>query len=393
MPYAWVILAVVYFASVVAPLNQFLVPPIMPLLMEEFAINLAQAGFLMSYVAIIGLVIALPAGIFLQRWGSRTTGLIALGCIAAGAAMGALVESFVLLLASRIIVGAGIGLISVVAPATISMWFPPEKQGGPLGIWATWVPVGSVLMYVIAPPLASAFGWQSVWWLGAGFALLMMVFYAALVRQPPGPVETAAPDPAQADTPGAISGLRKSLANRDIWLLAAEFACFSLALVSIGTYYPTFLNEVRGLPLEQAAVVASIGTAVVLISAPLGGWLSDRIGSRRLVFSLPYLGLAVLMLFPFTATGGWIVVIMLIQGFLAGGIATATFAAAPEVMRRPQLAGLGLAVVLIGQNIGQVVGPIIFGQAVSSLGWPAAGYLMAPVCVLGFIFGWKVKVR
>lgn len=390
LPYAWVILAVVYFASVAAPFNQFMVPPIMPLLIDELRISLAQAGLLMSMIAIIGLALALPAGVILQRLGPKTTGLAALGFMAAGAALGALADGYTQLLVSRVVVGIGIGLISVVAPATIAMWFPPEKQGGPMGIWATWVPVGTVLMYALAPALANGFGRRSVWWLGAGFALLMLVIYAATVRRPPASSDK---DSGEGGPSGAEPGLGKALANRNIWLLGLEFACFNLALVALGTYYPTFLNEVRGFPLGQAALLASIGTAVVLISAPLAGWLSDRIGSRRLVLSLPFLGLAVLLLFPFTATGGWIVAIMLIQGMLAGGIATATFAAAPEVMPSPRLAGLGLAVVLVGQNLGQVLGPILFGQAVGSLGWAAAGYLMAPVCLLGFLAGWMVKVR
>lgn len=385
LPYAWVILWVVYFASVAAPLNQFKVPPIMPVLMQTYQIDLAQAGALMSVIALVGLILALPAGIILQRWGSRLTGLVALGCMAAGAGMGALSNSYGGLMASRVIEGLGIGLISVVAPATIAMWFPPERQGGPMGIWATWVPVGTVVMYILAPILASWRGIPAVWWFGALFAVLMFAIYAALIRRPP-----AQPDDAPVNEP---LDLRRALANRNIWLLAVEFACFNLAFVSLGTYYPTFLNEVRGYVLGQAAFVASIGTMVVLVSAPLAGWVSDRIGSRRLVFSLPFLALAILFFFPFRVSDWMIIVVMIVQGLIAGAIPTATFAAAPEVMRKPQWAGLGLAVILIGQNLGQLIGPVWFGQLVNSLGWAAAGNLLIAVCLVGFVSAWMVKIR
>jgi hypothetical protein len=43
-PYAWVILVVVYLASIAAPLSQSKVPPILPLLMQAFQLNLTQAG-------------------------------------------------------------------------------------------------------------------------------------------------------------------------------------------------------------------------------------------------------------------------------------------------------------------------------------------------------------
>ncbi len=386
LPYAWVILAVVYLASVAAPLNQFKVPPIMPVLMQELGIDLAQAGSLMSVIALVGLILALPAGILVQRFGPKASGLVALAFMVAGAALGATASSYSSLMASRVVEGAGIGLMGVIAPATIAMWFPLVRQGVPMGIWATWVPVGSVLMYNLAPALAAARGWQAVWWLGAGFARATMLLYALLMRRPPEAEAAAGQGRPSLD-------LRAALANRDIWLLALAFACFNLALISLATFYPTFLVEERGYPLNQAAFVASIATMVVLFSAPLAGVVSDRIGSRRLVVALPFLALAVLMLFPFRVSGWQITAVMVVQGLAAGAIATATFAAAPEVMRKPQWAGLGLAVILIGQNLGQLVGPVVVGELISSVGWVAAGYALIPVCLLGFVSAWLVRVR
>ena len=385
LPYAWVILAVVYLASVAAPLNQFKVPPIMPVLMQELGIDLARAGSLMSVIALVGLILALPAGILLQRIGPRASGLLALGFMVAGAALGALAGSYNNLLASRVVEGVGIGLIGVIAPATIAMWFPLARQGVPMGIWATWVPVGSVLMYNLAPALAAARGWQAVWWLGAGFALITMLLYALLMRRPPA----AEPE----EQPRPSLDLRAALANRDIWLLALAFACFNLALIGLATFYPTFLVEARGYPLSQAAFVTSIATLVVLFSAPLAGVISDRIGSRRLVVAIPFLVLAILFIFPCRVSGWQITAVMVVQGLAAGAIATATFAAAPEVMRKPQWAGLGLAVILIGQNLGQLIGPALLGQLIGRVGWIAAGYVLIPICLLGFASAWLVRVR
>src|SRR5262245_33977733 len=83
--YAWVVLIVVFLASVAAPLNQFKVPPLMPVLMKAFSLNLSQAGWLMSIFALTGLILALPAGLILGRIGAKVTGLIALACVVAGA--------------------------------------------------------------------------------------------------------------------------------------------------------------------------------------------------------------------------------------------------------------------------------------------------------------------
>jgi hypothetical protein len=62
-------------------------------------------------------------------------------------------------------------------------------------------------------------------------------------------------------------------------------------------------------------------------------------------------------------------------------------------MRKPEWAGLGLAAVLIGQNLGSLLGTLLFGVIVERSGWLMAGYLMIPFCLPGFISGWLVKIR
>jgi predicted MFS family arabinose efflux permease len=390
--YARVILFVVFLASVAAPLNQFKVPPLMPVLMETFRLNLSQAGMLMSVFAFTGLILALPAGIILQKLGPKVVGLIAVGCLVIGSAWGALANSFGWLLASRVLEGVGLGLIAVAGPASIALWFPRERQGTPMGIWATWVPVGSVVMYSLAPALATLAGWQAVWWAGAGFALIAFVLYWLLMRLPPSLANDQ-----RHEQKGLVNNtspkLGTALANRNIWLLALQFGCFNLVFIAFGTFFPTFLSEERDYSLAQAAFIASVSTIMVLGSAPLAGWLSDRIGSRRFVFAIPLLIIAGMMVLPFNLTGWTLYAFMVLLGLIAGAVPTATFAAAPEVMGNPQLAGIGLAIVALGQNLGMVIGPILFGRFVESMGWATAGYWLIPVCILGFVAAWMVKVR
>ena len=340
----------------------------------------------MSSIAMIGLVLALPTGIILQRLGSKATIVIALGLMTTGSVLGTFSENYAFLLISRVFEGVGIGLVGVAAPATIAMWFPPDRQGTAMGIWATWVPVGSVVAYNLAPSLATSLGWQAIWWIGSGFALLIMIFSWLLITRPPNSELTDSPV-------RATPSLREALSNWNIWLLALEFACFNLALVSIGTYFPTFLNQVRGYSLSQAAFVSSIPTIIVLFSAPAAGWISDRIGSRHRMLSIPFLIVAALLVFPFLVTGWQIIAVMVAQGLIVGAIPTSTFAAVSEVMRKPEWAGLGLAVVLIGQNLGQLLGPILFGEIVEASGWLMAGTLMIPFCLIGFVSAWLVKIR
>ncbi len=385
-PYAWVVLAVVFLASVAAPLNQMKVPPIMPVLMSAFDLSLVNSGLLMSVFAITGLILALPSGVVLQRLGLKTTGLLALGALVTGSVLGAAASSYAILLASRVIEGTGMMLIAVVGPAAIAAWFPSARRGAPMGIWATWFPVGSLTMYLLAPRLASALGWQSVWWFGAGFAGLVFILFAVFMRTP-------AKAPGMLDTGGVRKGLSQALANPNIWLLGLAFAAYNLGLGGSNTYYPTFLSSVRGMDINLAAATASLTTMIVPFVAPTAGMLSDRIGSRRLVFTYPFLVICAMMLLPYRITGWMIPAWLIGMGLVVGVIPTAIFSAAPEVMGKPQWAGLGMAVVMLGQNLGMFAGPMIFGAVVEHAGWITAGNAMIPVLLTGFIAAWFVKVR
>ncbi len=125
----WFILIIVLLTSIAASLNQFKVPPIMPLLMEAFSQSGSRAGLLMSVFALTGLFLAIPAGFILQKLGYRAVGLMALFCLIVGAGIGALSRGMGIMLASRFIEGAGMSFMSVVAPAIIALMVYLEKKG------------------------------------------------------------------------------------------------------------------------------------------------------------------------------------------------------------------------------------------------------------------------
>lgn len=390
--YAWVILIVVYFSSIAAPLNQFKVPPIMPFVIEAFELNLGNAGFFMSIFAITGVILALPAGFILQKLGLKTTGLIALGCLVIGSVMGAFAGSASIMLTSRVIEGVGMGFMTVLAPTAIAVWFPPEKRGLPMGIWASWVPVGTLIMLLIAPSVAQTTGWQMVWWIGAAFSLIMFVLYALFVHSPTRMrIQTAGNQ--GISQPSENKNLWKALGNRDIWLMGVLFACFTFNGLGWSTFYPTFLASERGFSLTNASLIYSISTVMSIFSCLIAGSISDRIGSRRLVFTLPAIPLAFLPPLMYQATGIWIPILLVCYGLLICAIPTAVFSAVPEVMDKPHLAGLGLAVITLGQNMGFVFGPAFFGMIASRFSWTIASLSLIPVMLLAFLVGWRVNVR
>jgi MFS family permease len=381
--YAWVVLSVVFLAGVAAPLNQFKVPPMIPVLMDSLEIDLTMAGLLMSVFAVTGFILAIPGGFIFQKVGARATGLIAVGCLVIGSVMGGLSTTTGLLFISRIIEGVGMGLIAIAAPAVIAAWFPAHRRGTPMGIWATWVPVGSVLIFNLAPPLETAYGWRSVWWAGAAFALVVFILYGLLLRMPAAPDSPAETGPQ----------LGRAMANGQIWLLCLMFGCFNLAMSGFRTFLPTFLVAERGYSLVMASFVTSLTMIMTIGSCPLSGWISDRIGSIRMIMIGPFVIIAAMLLFPFHITGWLIPAYMILLGAILGAVPTAAFAAVPAVMKQPGLVGIGMAILAFGQNLGMFIGPVLFGKMVELTGWAMAGYMLIPVAGLGIAAAWRLNIH
>ena len=68
-------------------------------------------------------------------------------------------------------------------------------------------------------------------------------------------------------------------------------------------------------------------------------------------------------------------------------------AAAVEATGDERQGGMAMAVIMVGQNAGLLLGPIVFGTLAQSAGWTAAFASIAVLAVLGLVAGWLAKVR
>jgi len=388
----WFILIIILLASLAAPLNQFKVPPVMPLLMGAFGVSAAQAGLLMSLFAITGLFLAIPAGFIFQKLGYRLTGMIAILSLVIGAGWGAFSRGFDILLASRFVEGAGMSLMSVVAPAVIALWFSPESRGKAMGVWAVWVPLGSTIMFLLAPALAGRWNWPGVWWFGCFYAVLVGFLYLVFLKSKPG----QPPDPKGEASSGRMPdhGLAKVLSNRDLWLTSFLFCCFNFVFIAFITWAPTFLHQVRGISMARAAFLVSLTTILTIIACPTSGWVSDRIGTRKWVAVIPMVLMAPLFPLFFSAGETGFLSLAVLVGFIGGFVPTGVFSGAVETVGDERLSGMAMAVIQIGQNAGMLLGPLVIAWVIESGGgWQTAFWVLAPVSLLGAVAGWMSRIR
>ena len=397
--YAWGILFALYMVTLSATLNLFKVPPLMVTLNTAFNVSFVETGNLMSMFSIMGFVLAIPAGYIIKRFGIKITALISVAAVAIGPTVGALATTFTMLYIGRFIEGIGMGLIMVAAPFAISVWFPLHNRSMPTGLWATSVGLGNILMLFIAPSLAVSFNWQLIWWICAGFSALSFIIFAVIFRMPTEDEVEPAPAPPPG-TEGEAPSLLKGMANSSFWMIAIAFGCYNLVVMAITNFYPSYLMEVKNYlptytngPLMHASFVTAFIFGASIFTAPGGGYISDRLGKRKIMILIPFTLVTLSFLFPFKVEGSMIPLYTLIFGIVGGPLSAVLLASVPEVAKKPQYIGIGMAVAIFGQNIGMFVAGILFPRIQVATDWATAGYWMIPFGVAGIIATFFIKVR
>jgi len=387
--YAWVVLLAIFVASVAAPINQFKVPPVMPALIADFGLTMTSAGLLMSVFSLAGLLIAFPAGAILSRLGQKATCALALGLIVAGSILGTYSTLAETLLCSRAVEGLGMAILGVTAPVVISSWFPPERRGVPMGIWSAWVSVGVIVMMNVSPLTTPVGQWVQTWWLGTCMALGALVIFLLLHRQP----GTAGGEEGR-DDGGLKAMFLEALSIRDVWLVSISLFSFNIMVLAMNTFFPTFLAKVHGVPMEQADFYSSLPNIAMLVSCPVGGWLADRTGSRKRLFSACLALLGVWWTIAFHVPVQFMPVLMLAFGILGGPIISTIITVLPDAVGRPALIGFGMSLLMFWHHLGEFVGPVYFGSVIDlTASWQSAGLFMAPVCLVGAAAGMAMRIR
>ena len=150
----WATLFASFLAFVAYAFGFQVVPPLMTAIVQEFSVSNAEAGLLMSFVLLPGIILSIPVSIAMERYGARVTGGVALVCVVISSFMTATSSSFTALLIARLILGIGGSLILIVTPAIVPQWFSREELGRAMGIFTISMPIATI-MFVIIPSEAS----------------------------------------------------------------------------------------------------------------------------------------------------------------------------------------------------------------------------------------------
>ena len=252
-------------------------------LMQAFGITGTVVGLLsaMYFYSYAGFMV--PGGVLIDSVGPRWViaaggAIMGVGSVAMG-----LAPSPAVLFTGRLLVGLGATVTFTGALKIAANWFPRSQFGMMSALTATVGVLGALVGSAPLAALAVSVSWRGALVIIGVVTLGAALLCAALVRDQPGAGDAA---PGGASLRDALSGTAQVLRNPYTW---PPFLCFFFLYAAMGNFFlwsVPFLRDVYDLATTPAALYASLPSVALLVSAPLTGYLSDRVLHRR---KLPYI--------------------------------------------------------------------------------------------------------
>lgn len=373
----WAACGTAIFGGMSLALLQNKLTPVMDVIMNSFDIDMATAGMLSTIFTVMGIVMALPAAGMLKKFGPRTSGLIAFAGAIAGSVIGIATENVAILMASRVIEGTGIGIIAVLAPTVISMWFPPEKRGLPMGIWGSWMMVSQTVLFFTGNAITDSWGWRGMWMLGIIVCAVAAVLFALLVKSP-SPEDSFAD--VEADDVTVIRGIRSA----PQWVLGGVGLCYTFCCFTFANWITTYWTEVTPWGAGGTATWVGILFLVEMIYTWIVGAILDHVKNRKMVGIIGLIAYGALGFIVFTATDVLVIRILTFTYTIFEALAvTAVWALSPDTAQEPKYAGVALGVLNIGLNLGTLLSAPVSGAIQQMAGWGGVAISFCVVAVIG----------
>ncbi|MDO5727955.1 MAG: MFS transporter [Bowdeniella nasicola] len=366
----WIMVAAAFAVAV----GFGLIAPVMPHFAASFNVSVTQVTIIITSFAAFRVLFAPAAGMLVNRFRERWIYITGLIIVAISTLLIATADSYWLLLAYRSFGGIGSVMFTVSAAGLIVRLSPPDLRGRVSSYYGGAFVVGNVIGPLIGGILAEIAMWVPfvVYGVALLIAAAVVAIFLSASRLRSYPVDDKLPPLRIGDT------LRDSAYRAVIGSgFANGWIVFGIRIAVLPLFASTIVagEWVAGLVLS----VFAFGNASILLFA---GRLTDRVGRR-----LPIMVGNIVLGSAFIAIGFSTNLVMLIScAALAGmGAATANPAAQAvlaDIIGPKRAGGKVIATYMQLVDIGAVIGPVITGLLVDTVGYQWGFLLSGSLAVL-----------
>ncbi len=380
-------------------------------LMRSFNTTAAALGSLAAIYYYIYTAMQLPAGILADTLGGKVSVVVGNLVAGGGSLLFGLAADFEIAMMGRFLVGLGVSVIFVGLMKSNTLWFSGRHYGIISGLTIFLGNMGGILAAKPLAMLLDFYTWRMIF-IGIGiFSLILGLLTIIFVKNKP---EDFGFSPLQA-TPlentnkfNLWEGLKTVLKTRALLpLFGLNFGLTGSFFAFIGLWAVPLLVDSCHIERNDASQYTTVGLLVFSITALVIGWISDRLGKRKilLVIGILIYGLSWLSFYFMTWQTGITLFIMFALFGLGAGCFVLTYPLAKESVE-PSLSGMALSIANMGIFLGAAIIQPLFGVVLDmfwqgvlqnemriypELAYHSALYLMLGCSALSLISVWRVK--
>jgi MFS family permease len=283
--------------------------PLTPFIRDEFSLDYEQVGWIISAYNISYGISHLPAGWLSDRLGPRIMILLGISGVALFAIFAGMAPSYILMIVFMVLVGVMGGGYHPAASPLVSALVDKRDRGSALGLHQ----IGGTASFFLTPLIAAAL-LQILSWRGTIVSMAIPAFIIGIVLfvilsrrgyAPKAPLTTTS---RQAEAAEGTASMRRLIPFITLGVM------LQMMLMGAISYIALFAVDNLHASEDMGALLFSLFHFAGLWAGPVGGYLSDRIGTVPVMLTVSLIAGPALYLLQFTSLGWSIWLVLLLLG-------------------------------------------------------------------------------
>jgi len=405
----YAILALLFIGVVINYLDRANLALALPVIGVDLHINAVEKGLILSAFGWSYVLMQVPGGIIIDRFGPRITFAVSLATWSVVTMLQGLARNAAVFIGMRVLLGITEAPAFPLNSRVVATWFPRNERGFAIGVYTAGEFGGLAIFTPVLAFILSNLGWQAMFVICGAIGVIFAVFWFLAYRDPK---HSHGVNQAELDYIREGGGLAETvpegrrfswadvvelLSHRQLWgIYIGQFAV-GVTLWFFLTWFPSYLVTARHLSIIHAGFYASIPYIAAMLGVLFGGAFSDGLIRRGVALSVArktpvivgLLGASTIMLANYVGDINVVIAIMAVA-FFCQGMSNMSWTLVGEMAPR-ELQGLTGGVFNVFANIPSIVTPIVIGIILANTNNDFSGALIFVtvvdlIGVLSYIF-------
>ena len=365
----------------------------------EFGLSPIALGYLFSSFLWAYVLMMLPGGRLIDRWGTHVVASLATAVWSAAQIATGMVGSFATMLAARLGLGVGEAPFAPISYSSVRSWSPYTERGTAIAAISAGSSLGLALGAPVVAWLIETLSWRWSFIITGAVGFVWVLVWFALVSTPEKTrwLPQAEREYILATRDAGIAppnhggvGYLGLIGCPAMWGLFISQGCLVYTSYLYLSWLPNYFQTARHLSMLNSGIYTAIPFLVAMVVGIVANWAGDRLlsaeavrsGNRRYLVALSLLFMAAGLAIPFVDSLAAIVALITIVVSFAHVGPAANGALVGDLLRSPGDAGRATAFLVLGGNTFGLLAPIVTGYVVDATGSFDAAFAVAGALAL-----------